>query len=153
MDFPPIPELAAPFSSTVSQAFSTPQLSIASCLSPDSTFDVDNYRQYAASLLARARGRSAAILSNMVGGGESHAAFLEQHKNSMFVKSRGTRCVLGWKDTKDGPLCVITPKESVCYHTYANNFLLDEAYSFMTKKFRNRFCLLYPSYKDLPHQI
>ena len=115
MDFPPIPELAAPFSSTVSQAFSTPQLSIASCLSPDSTFDVDNYRQYAASLLARARGRSAAILIYMVGGGESHAAFLEQHKHSVFVKLRSTRCVIGQKETEDGPLCVITPEESGCY--------------------------------------
>ena len=34
-----------------------------------------------------------------------------------------------------------------------NNFLLDEADSFMAKKFRNRFRLPYPSYKDLLHQI
>ena len=34
-----------------------------------------------------------------------------------------------------------------------NNFLFDEADSFTAKKFRNRFCLPYPSYKDLLHQI
>ena len=78
MDFPPFPEVAAPFPSTVSQAFSPPQLSIASCLSPDGTFDVDKYQRYAASLLARACGRSAAIMSNMVCGGEMHAASFKQ---------------------------------------------------------------------------
>ena len=78
MDFPPLPEVAAPFSSTVGQAFPPPQSSIASCLSPDGTFDVDKSQQYAASLLARACGRSAAIMSNMVCGGEQHAASVEQ---------------------------------------------------------------------------
>ena len=34
-----------------------------------------------------------------------------------------------------------------------SNFLLDEADSFMAKKFRNRFRLPYPSYEDLLHQI
>jgi len=34
-----------------------------------------------------------------------------------------------------------------------NNFLLEEPDSFMAKKFRNRFCLPYPSYTDLLHQI
>jgi hypothetical protein len=43
MDFPPLHESAAPFSSTGSQAFAPPQLSIASCLTPDGTFDVDKY--------------------------------------------------------------------------------------------------------------
>jgi hypothetical protein len=62
------------------------------------------------------------------------------------------RCVLGQQDTKDGPLCVITPEESGWYCAYVNNFLLDEADSFMAKKFRKRFRLPYPSYKDL-HQI
>jgi hypothetical protein len=101
--------------------------SIASCLSPDGTFDVDKYWQYAASLLARARGQSVAILSNMVGGGESQVAFVKQHSNSAFVKSRSTWCVFGRKDTKDGPLCVITPEESGWYRAYVNNFLLDKA--------------------------
>ena len=101
--------------------------SIASCLSPDGTFDVDKYRRYATSLLARACGQSAAILSNMVGGGDSDDTFVEQHSKSLFVKSCGTRCVLGQKDTKDGPLCVITPEESGWYRTNVNNFLLDKA--------------------------
>ncbi len=95
MDFPPLPEAAAPFPSTVSQAFPPPLSSIASCLSSDGTFDVDKYWQYAASLLARARGRSAAIMSNMVCGGETQAASVEQQSNDMFVKSRRSRCVLG----------------------------------------------------------
>ena len=73
----------------------------------------------------------------------------------MFVKLRRSRCVLGQKDTKDGPLCVISPEESGWYRTYVNNFLLDESDLFMAKKFRfrNRFHLPYPSYKDLLHQI
>ncbi len=78
IDLPPLPAAAAPFPCTVIQAFLLSQLSIAACISPDGTFDVDNYRQYAASLLSRARGRSAAILSNMVGGGESHACYLSK---------------------------------------------------------------------------
>ena len=78
MDFPPLPEVAAPFPSTVGQAFPPSQSSIASCLSPDGTFDVNKYQRYAASLLARARGQSAAIMSNMVCGGEQHAASVEQ---------------------------------------------------------------------------
>ena len=86
MDFPPLPEVAASFPSTVSQAFPPPQLSIALCLLPDGTFDVDKYRWYAASLLARAFGRTAVILSNIVGGSESHAIFLEQHSNTAFIK-------------------------------------------------------------------
>ena len=53
--------------------------------------------------------------------------FVEQHSNSAFVKSHSTRCVLGRKDTKDGPVCVITPEESGWYHAYVNNFLLDKA--------------------------
>ena len=53
--------------------------------------------------------------------------FVEQHSNSAFVKSHNMRCVLGRKDTKDGPLCVITPEESGWYHAYVNNFLLDKA--------------------------
>jgi hypothetical protein len=86
----------------------------------------------------------------MVGGGESHTAFLEKHsKNSAFKKSCGTWCVLGRKNTKDDPLCVIAPKESGWYRTYVNNFLLDEPDSFMAKKFRNRFCLPCTSYKEL----
>ncbi len=88
-------------------------------------------------------------MSNMVCGGETHATSVKQQSNNMFVN----RCVLGQKDTEDGPLCVITPEESGWYRAYVNNFLLDEADSFMAKKFRNMFCLLYPSYKDLLHQI
>jgi hypothetical protein len=38
------------------QAFSPPQLSLASCLSPDGTIDVDKYQRYTASRLAKARG-------------------------------------------------------------------------------------------------
>jgi len=45
----------------------------------------------------------------MFGGGESHEG------NSAFVKLRSSICVLGRKDTKDGPLCVITPEESGWY--------------------------------------
>ncbi len=153
MDLPPLPAVAAPFPCTVSQGFLPSQSSIVTCLSPDGTFDVDKYWQYAASLLSRAQGRSAAILSNMVGGGETHTSFVGQESTSYFVKSRARRCVLGCKDTKDGPLCVITPEESGWYRAYVCNFLLDEADLFMAKKFRNRFCLPYPSFKDLFHQI
>jgi hypothetical protein len=105
MDFPPLHESAPPFLSTSSQAFSPPQLSLASCLSPDGTIDVDKYRRYTASRLAKACGRSEAILSTMFGGGESHAASVEKQGNSAFVKLRSSRCVLGQKDTEDGPLC------------------------------------------------
>ncbi len=121
MDFPPLSEAAAPFPSTVGQAFPPPQSSIASCLSPDGTLDVDKYQRYAASLLARARGRSAAIMSNMVCGGEQHAASVKKQSNDVFVKSRRSRCVLGRKDTEDGPLCVITPEDSGWYCLYVNN--------------------------------
>ena len=111
MDFPPLPESAPPFPFTGSnQTVSPPQLSLASCLSHDGTIDVDKYRRYTADRLAKARGRSEAILSTMFGGGESHAASVEQG-NSTIVKSRRLRCVLGRKDTKDGPLCVITPQK------------------------------------------
>jgi hypothetical protein len=114
MDLPPLPAAATPFSCTVGQAFLPLQLSIAMCLSPDGTFDADTYWQYATSLLSRARGQSAAILSNMVGGGgsETHTGFVGQESTSYFVKLRARRCVLGLKDTKDGPLCVTTPEES-----------------------------------------
>jgi hypothetical protein len=114
---------------------------------------VDKYRRYSADRLAKARGRSESILSTMFGGGESHAASVEQQGNSTIVKSRRSRCVLGRKDTEDGPLCVITPEESGWYRAYVNNFLLEEPESFMAKKFRNRFRLPYPSYKELLHQI
>ena len=86
-------------------------------------------------------------------GGESHVASVEQQGNPTIVKSRRSRCVLGRKDTEDGPLCVITPEESGWYRAYVNNFLLEEPDSFMAKKFRNRFRLPYPSYKELLHQI
>ena len=129
MDFPPLHESAAPLSSTgTGQALAPPQLSISLCFTPDGTFDVVKYWQYIASHLAR-------------------------ESNHVFVKLRHLRCVLGQKDTKDGPLCVISPEESSWYRAYVNNFLLDKSDSFMAKKFRNRFCLPYPSYKDLLHQI
>ena len=60
MDFPPLHESAPPFLSTGNQAFSPPQLSLASCLSPDGTIDVDKYRCYTASRLAKAMRRAAA---------------------------------------------------------------------------------------------
>jgi hypothetical protein len=131
MDFPPLHESAPPFLSTGSQAFSPPQLSLALCLSPDGTVDVDKYRCYTASRLAKAHGRSEAIMSTMFGGVESHAASVKKQGNSTFVKSRRSRCVLGRKDTEDGPLCVITPDESGWYRAYVNNFLMEEPDSFM----------------------
>jgi hypothetical protein len=70
MDSPTLPAAAALFPCTTSQTYVPSQLSIATCLSPDGIFDVDKYQQYATSLLARARSRSAAILSSLVGGGE-----------------------------------------------------------------------------------
>ena len=94
MDFPPLHESAPPFLSMGSQAFSPPQLSLASCLSPDSTIDVDKYRRYTASCLAKAHDWSEAILSTMFGGGESHAASVEKQGNSAFVKLCSSRCVL-----------------------------------------------------------
>ena len=95
MDIPPLHESAAPFSSTPgSPAFIPPQLSIASCLTPDG-FDMDKYRRYTAYRLARARGRSDAIHSTIFGGGESHATSVEQQSNNVFVKSCRSRCVLG----------------------------------------------------------
>ena len=153
MDFPPLhDESAVPFLSTGNQAISPPQLSLASCLSPDGTIDVDKYRCYAASRLAKARGRSEEILRRTIfDGGESHAASVEQQ--CITKKSRRSRCVLGRKDTEDGPLCVITPEQSGWYHAYVCNFLLEDPDSFMAKKFRTRFRLPYPSYKDLLHQI
>ena len=134
MDFPRLPESAPPFLSTGSnQAVFPSQLSLASCLSPDGTLDVDKYRRYTAYRLAKARGRSEAILSTMFVGGESHAASVEQQGNPTIVKPRRSRCVLGRKDTEGGPLCVITPEESGWYRAYVNNFLLEEPESFMGK--------------------
>ena len=78
-------------------------------------------------------------MSNMVCGGEMHAASVEQQSNNVFIKSCCRRCVLGRKDTEVGPLCVITLEESGWYCPYMNNFLLDKADSFVAKKFRNRF--------------
>ena len=65
MASPPLHELAPPFLSTGSQAFSPPQLSLTLCLSPDGTIDVDKYRRYTASRLAKARARSEAIMSTI----------------------------------------------------------------------------------------
>jgi hypothetical protein len=54
---------------------------------------VDKYRRYTAYRLAKARGRSEAILSTMfVAGGESHVASVEQQGNPTIVKSRRSRC-------------------------------------------------------------
>ena len=66
------------FPCTVSQAHIPMQLLIAMCLSPGGTFDVDKYWQYTASLLARVRSQSAAIMSSMVGDGKSHTGFVGQ---------------------------------------------------------------------------
>ncbi len=113
---------------------------------------MDKYRCYAASRLAKARGQSEEILRRTIfDGGESHAASVEQQR--ITKKSCSSRCVLGWKDTEDEPLCVITPEESGWYRAYVRNFLLEDPDSFMAKKFWLRFCLPYPSYKDLLHQI
>jgi hypothetical protein len=71
----------------------------------------------------------------------------------VFVKSRRPRCVLGRKDTEDGPLCQITPEESGWYRAYVNSFLLGEADLSMAKKFQNRFRMPYPSYMVLLDQI
>ena len=121
MGSPTLPAAADLFPCTVSQAHLLPQLSIARCLSPDGTFDMDKYQQYATSLLARAQSQSAAIRSSMVGGGESHAGFVGQEVTlHSFKKMCAKRCVLGRKDTEDGPLCVITPQKSSCFaHMFA----------------------------------
>ena len=113
----------------------------------------DKYRRYTAYRLARARGQSDAILSTIFGGSESHSTCVETPTNDVFVKSRRPRCVLGQKETEDGPLCQITPEESGWYRAYVNNFLLDEADSFMAKNFRNRFHMPYPSYMELLDQM
>jgi hypothetical protein len=93
------------------------------------------------------------IMSNMFGVGESHNAFAKHESPSKCIKLHSRRCVLGRKDTEDGPLCVITPLESGWYHVYIDNYLLREANSFMAKKFCNQFCLLYPSFLDLLGQV
>jgi hypothetical protein len=90
----------------------------------------------------------------MVGGGESHTGFVGYEVTLHFFKKlHAKRGVLGCKDTKDGPLCVITPQESGWYRVYVCNYLLDHANSFMAKKFRNWFQLPYTSYKYLLTQI
>jgi hypothetical protein len=96
---------------------------------------MDKYRRYTAYRLARACGQSDAILSTIFGGSESHSTSVETPTNDVFVKLRHLRCVLGQKETEDGPLCQITPEESGWYCAYVNNFLLDEADSFMAKNF------------------
>ena len=58
-------------------------------------------------------------------------------------------CVLGRKDTGDGPLRVITPEESGWYRAYVNNFLLDEA----ELRSSGIGFVCRTSYKDLLHQI
>jgi hypothetical protein len=68
-------------------------------------------------------------------------------------KSHSRRCVLARKDTKDGPLCIITPQESSWYCVYNDNYLLRKANSFMAKKFCNRFCFPYSSFLDLLNQV
>ena len=154
IDSTTLPTAAALFPCTVSQAHIPSQLSIGTCLSPNGTFDVDKYQQYAASLLAWARSQSAAIMISIVGGGESHARFVAQEVMlHYFKKLHAKKCVLGCKDTEDGPLCVITPQESGWYRAYACKYLLDDANLVMAKKFRNWFCLPYTSYKDLLTQI
>jgi hypothetical protein len=140
MDSPTLPAAAALFPCTVSQAHIPLQLSIAISLSPDGTFDVDKYQQYTESLLARVQSQSASILSSMVGGSESHDGFVGREVTlHSFQKLCAKRCVLGCKDTKDGPLCVITPLESGWYRAYICNYLLEDL--FVANKFRNQFQL------------
>ncbi len=76
------------------------------------------------------------------------------------VKPRAKRCVLARKDTKDGPLEVITPKESSWYQYYVVNYLMYGAASSMLtsssmpkKKFRNSFWLPYPSFLSMVKQL
>ena len=67
-------------------------------------------------------------------------------------KNRAPRCVYGRKDAADSELQILKPKECQWWDYYVNNYLMFED-SFMRAKFRNRFRLPYPSYKDLLHQI
>jgi hypothetical protein len=75
--------------------------------------------QYTASIFSGARSHSASVItSNMFGVGELHNPFAKNESPSKCVKSQCRRCVLGCKDTKDGPLCIITPQESGWYCVY-----------------------------------
>ncbi len=54
-------------------------------------------------LYSRAQYQMATILSSIVGGSKLHA-YVEPECNTKTVKSCARKCILGRKDTKDGPL-------------------------------------------------
>jgi hypothetical protein len=64
------------------------------------------------------------------------------------VKTRAKKCIFACKGTEDGPLEVITPKESLWHQYYAVNFLLYDVDSPMVKKSHNRFWIPFPSYLE-----
>jgi hypothetical protein len=154
MELPPPLAAAFPPHPTVRPAYSSQRLSIWACLSPDGIIDVEKYQQYTASILSRERCQLVPVLTRIIFGvGELHNAFAEHESPSKCVKSHSRRCVLARKDTKDGPLCIITPQEYDWYHVYIDNYLLRKAKSFMAKKFCNRFCFPYSSFLDLLDQV
>jgi hypothetical protein len=67
-------------------------------------------------------------------------------------KMQMQRYIYAWRDTKDGPLEIIPPQESVWYCFFVNFFYINKDVK-LQKAFCLRFCLPYEQYLDLVQQV
>jgi len=124
------------------------RLSFLDCLREDGVLDPSRFFQF----LRNCRDRDLSIIDSidlmMVGRRSHDSDGLAQLPASREPRSRAPRFVYARKDSENGPLVIITPEESLWYKMYVSNFYLLES-SCMQEKFRVRFRLPYPNFREL----
>jgi hypothetical protein len=118
------------------------------CFPPNSSVDIDNYVWYFKEVATRARWVTTTA-QDLIGAGESHSL----PPPAPVMKKRKQACVYGRKNTKDGPLEIITQQESLWYMMYVSNFVMREDGSLLREKFRTRFCLPYEFFFELLKRV
>jgi hypothetical protein len=121
---------------------------------PCGSVDLGKYFLYSPALSQKARWRTSLAMS-LDGAGESLFGigyFADDDDASDFrqkeKKMQTQRYIYARRDTKDGPLEIIPPQESLWYCFYVQNFYINEDVK-LQKAFRNHFRLPYKQYLEL----
>ena len=152
--------MSSPFSPRATSSLNLPvQLLALSALPllvdcfPCGSVDLGKYVLYSSALSRRLRWRTS--LAMMVGGAGKSSfgiGYAADNDSDASVpkekKMRTQRYIYARRDTKDGPLEIIPPQESLWYRFYVQNYYINEDVK-LQKAFRLRFRLPYNQYLEL----
>ena len=126
---------------------------------PCGSIDLGKYVLYSSAFRQRASWRTSLALSFSGQGmllfltadnADNNAVDADAHLLSK--KTQTQHCVYAQRDTEDGPLEIIPPKDSMWYKFYVRNFYINQDAK-LAKAFHNRFRLPYPQFLELVEDV